>query len=257
MNTAAAAVVTRYGTLSGDASSFEAALATPLPVTLWANRLRISGDRLAALLEADGLAVHKIPWQDGAFRLAADARPGLSWLYKAGLFQIQEEAAMLPVKLLDPKPGERVLDLCAAPGNKTAQIALALGNRGTVIANDVHSGRHAGLHVTIARLGLQNITTTAYDGASYPYEAGSFDKVLVDVPCSGEGTIRKGYGAHQPVSDDFRRKLCGLQRALLRRAIDLCRPGGWIVYATCTFAPEENEAVVDQVMRERRGEVAW
>jgi NOL1/NOP2/sun family putative RNA methylase len=252
---AADTLVTRYGALSGDASSFEAALTTPLPVTLWTNRLRVSDDRLAALLKTDGFTVEKVNWLDGAFRLATDSRPGLSWLYKAGLFQIQEEAAMLPVTLLDPKPGERVLDLCAAPGNKTAQISLALGNRGTVIANDVHSGRHAGLHVTIARLGLQNITTTAFDGASYPYEAGSFDKVLADVPCSGEGTIRKGYGAHKPVPEDFRRKLCGLQRALLRRAIDLCRPGGRIVYSTCTFAPEENEAIVDQVIRERPGEI--
>lgn len=248
-------VIDRYAALSSDASAFAAALATPLPICVWANPLRLDRDTLIPLLAEDGLEGEPVGWSEHAVRLAPDARPGLSWLYRAGLMQVQEEAALLSVRLLDPKPGERVLDLCAAPGNKTAQIALALGNRGTVIANDISSGRLAALHAAISRLGLVNVTTTASNGAVYPTPDGYFDKVLADVPCSGEGTLRKVHGKHRPVSDKFRNWLTGTQRGLLRRAVDLCRPGGRIVYSTCTFAPEENEAVVDEILRERPQEL--
>jgi NOL1/NOP2/sun family putative RNA methylase len=249
---AAEAVIERYGDLSGDKASFAAMLTTPLPVCLWANRLRITADELADRLRSEGFEFEPVSWNKDAFRLPATARPGQSWLYKTGLCQIQEEAALLPVKLLDPQPGEHILDLCAAPGNKTAQITIALHNRGTVIANDSQAGRLAPLHTTIARLGLVNITTTAMDGVAFPLDSGPFDRVLADVPCSGEGTIRKGPRMHQPVAEKFRDWLRGKQRALLRQAIDLCRPGGRIVYSTCTFAPEENEAIIDAILSERR-----
>ena len=248
---AAEAVIERYGELSGDKAAFAAILATPLPVCLWANRLRITAEELADRLRSEGFEFEPVAWNKDAFRLSATARPGQSWLYKAGLCQIQEEAALLPVKLLDPQPGEHILDLCAAPGNKTAQIAIALNNRGTVIANDSHAGRLAPLHAAIARLGLVNITTIAMDGVEIPRDAGPFDRVLADVPCSGEGTIRKGPRMHQPVANKFRDWLRGKQRALLRQAIDLCRPGGRIVYSTCTFAPEENEAIINSILSER------
>ncbi len=251
LDQAAEAVIARYGELSGDKGAFEEALATPLPTCLWANRLRISPDDLAVKLKAEGFEPDPVEWNVDAFRLPATDRPGRSWLYKTGLCHIQEEAALLPVELLDPQPGERILDLCAAPGNKTAQIAIALNNRGTVIANDSHPGRLAPLHAAIARLGLVNITTTAMDGIDFPLTAGQFDRVLADVPCSGEGTIRKGPGKHTPVPENFRDWLRGTQRYLLRRAIDLCRPGGRIVYSTCTFAPEENEAIIDAILSER------
>ncbi|MBT5050598.1 MAG: RNA methyltransferase, partial [Rhodospirillaceae bacterium] len=107
----------------------------------------------------------------------------------------------------------------------------------------------------ISRLGLVNVTTTGWNGTVYPAPDGYFDKVLADVPCSGEGTIRKIHGKHRPVPDKFRQWLTGTQRGLLRRAIDLCRPGGRIVYSTCTFAPEENEAIVDLILRERPDDV--
>ncbi|NKB22705.1 MAG: RNA methyltransferase [Alphaproteobacteria bacterium] len=247
---AAEAVIERYGELSGDKDAFEVSLTTPLPICLWANRLRIDADDLANRLKSEGFMPDPVAWNEGAFRLPATDRPGRNWLYKAGLCHIQEEAALLPVMLLEPQPGERILDLCAAPGNKTAQIAIALDNQGTVIANDSHAGRLAPLHAAIARLGLVNITTTAMDGIEFPLDIGPFDRVLADVPCSGEGTIRKGPRMHQPVPDNFRDWLRGTQRSLLRRAINLCRPGGRIVYSTCTFSPEENEAIIDAILSE-------
>lgn len=250
-NGAIGAVIARYGGISGDRDAFADALSRPLTPCVWAHPLRLTRDRLAILLAEENISSEPVEWSDTALRLAVDSRPGLTWLYRTGLVQIQEESAMLPVRLLDPQPGERVLDLCAAPGNKTAQIAIALGNRGTVVANDRNVGRLAPLHATISRLGLMNVTTTAHTGIIYPAKDGSFDKVLVDVPCSGEGTIRKGMGKHKPVSDGFRHWLSGTQHALLSRAADLCRPGGRIVYSTCTIAPDENEAIVDRILSER------
>jgi NOL1/NOP2/fmu family ribosome biogenesis protein len=155
--------------------------------------------------------------------------------------------------MLDARPGERVLDLCAAPGGKTARIAFALGNRGTVIANDVSRHRMPALRDTIDRLGLLDVSVTRADGGSLPSAIGTFDRVLVDAPCSGEGTVRKisGSAAHFGAKNALR--LQGRQIALLRKAVQRCRPGGRVVYATCSFAPEENEAVVDAVLREDGG----
>jgi len=245
------AVIARYGEISGDKAAFAASLSRPLTPCVWAHPLRLTRDRLAILLAEENISSGPVEWSDNALRLDVNSRPGLTWLYRAGLIHIQEESAMLPVRLLDPQPGERILDLCAAPGNKTAQIALALGNRGTIVANDRNVGRLAPLHAAISRLGLMNVTTTAHNGITYPATDASFDKILVDVPCSGEGTIRKGAGKHMPVSDKFRQWLNGAQYALLSRATDLCRPGGRIVYSTCTIAPDENEAIVDRILTER------
>ncbi len=245
------AVLARYAGIAGDSKAFAASLSRPLAPCVWAHPLRLTRDRLATLLAEEEISSQPVEWSDTALKLDVNSRPGLTWLYRAGLMQIQEESAMLSVRLLDPQPGERILDLCAAPGNKTAQIAIALGNRGTIVANDRNVGRLAPLHATISRLGLMNVTTTAHNGITYPAKNASFDKVLVDVPCSGEGTIRKGAGKHKSVSDGFRHWLNGTQYALLNRATDLCRPGGRIVYSTCTIAPDENEAIVDQILTER------
>lgn len=165
-----------------------------------------------------------------------------------GRLHVQEEVSLLPVPLLDPQPGERVLDLCAAPGNKTAQIATRMHNRGTVVANDLRYGRVDSMRSTLDRLGIANVSATTYDAANYSPEGGSFDRVLADVPCSCESTSRKQPGVIAQRS--AMRDPTGAQRAILRQAVRRCRPGGRIVYATCTYAPEGNEAIVDAVLRD-------
>ena len=171
--------------------------------------------------------------------------------HTAAEFYTNRTVVKLMTLIMDPQPGDRVLDLCAAPGNKTAQIGVALGNRGTVVANDRNAGRLYALHDTIERLGLLNVSVTIHDGTNLPPAMGLFDHVLVDAPCSCEGTSRK----HPSVLDQGPTarpgSLAGVQRALLHKAVDLCRPGGRVVYSTCTYAPEENEAVVDAVLRDR------
>lgn len=238
---------TRYKPIVDDWAAFQEAVTRPLPATIWTNPLRTTPERLQDLIDAP---LEPVPWQPGAFRLPPGFPAGRHWAYLAGLYHVQEEVSLLPVRLLDVQPGERVLDLCAAPGNKTAQIGAALGNSGTIVANDRSAGRMKAASHTLNRLGLVNVTVTTSDAVNYPKASGYFDKILADVPCTCEGTCRKDRSVTWRVSLRDSRKLAGSQLAILRKAVQRCRPGGRIVYATCTFAPEENEAIVDAVLQE-------
>ncbi|MCC5811543.1 MAG: RsmB/NOP family class I SAM-dependent RNA methyltransferase [Ectothiorhodospiraceae bacterium] len=240
-------VCERYREVVDDWPALVETLLRPLPVTLWANPLRLSRERLVELLARSGIHARPLEWSESALELDPGARPGLHWGFFAGLFQVQEAVSMLPVQLLDPQPGERVLDLCAAPGNKTAQIAVAMRNTGTVVANDLNRGRVPAIRQTVKRLGLMNVAVTVKDGQGLTARAGLFDRVLVDAPCTCEGTFRK-VRVPQVVTDRFRESTTRTQRRLLERAVALVRPGGRVVYSTCTFSPEENEAVVDAVI---------
>ncbi len=244
----------RYRPLIDDWEAFAAALERPLPPVVWTNRLRTAPDRLRELLERDGQAPAPVAWCPDAFRLADGAAPGKGLLGLTGLYHIQEEVSLLPVELLDLRPGQRVLDLCAAPGGKTARIAVALGNRGAVVANDVDWRRLVAVGRNLDRLGLMNVTATAWDAANFPESGGLFDRVLADVPCTCEGTSRKNPGVLEWGGEVERRRTAAVQTAILRKAVRLCRPGGRVVYSTCTYAPEENEAVVDRVLREARSD---
>lgn len=240
----------RYRPIVGDWSRFLDALSRPLAPAIWTNTLRETPERLASHLAEFGLELEPLSWFPGAFRLPPQSKPGKHWPLLVGLYHIQEEVSMIPVRLLDPRPGERILDLCACPGNKTAQIAVAMENRGTVVANDITWGRMRALRNTIERMGILNVATTRCDGSRFPRRAGSFDRVLVDAPCSCEGTIRKNSGITEELIAGGYRENVGLQVELLKRAFRLCRKGGRVVYSTCTFAPEENELVVGALLEE-------
>ena len=158
---------------------------------------------------------------------------------------------MLPVLLLNPQPGETNLDLCAAPGNKCAQMSLMMQDTGTIIANDVHGGRLRAVNRHVDRLGLANISVIKFDGTSFPRQPFLFDRVLADVPCTCEGTCRKNPDILTEIPPK-RDKITAIQTAILKRAMQLCKAGGRVVYATCTFAPEENEQVVNAALNEIR-----
>jgi 16S rRNA C967 or C1407 C5-methylase (RsmB/RsmF family) len=263
------AAFARYHSIIDDPAAFGRALARPLPICVWTNTLRTTPERLAEWMRAGGLPVEPVAWHPGAFRLPAvpesgqTIQPGNRIEYVAGLYHVQEEVSMIPPALLDAGPDERVLDLCAAPGNKTAQLAISMQNRGTLVANDRDPYRIRGLRHTLERLGVLNTSVTVHDGANYP--AGSsdsagtsnsagtsvqnaFDKILVDAPCSCEGTSRKHRRASPTSTPDAAARLHGPQLALLRKAVQLCKVGGRIAYSTCTYAPEENEMIVDEVL---------
>lgn len=245
----------RYKPIVGDWAAFATAVTQPLPTTIWANPLKITPEQLETLLARSGIHLEPIGWYPGAYFFPAGVKTGLRWEYLAGLYHVQEEVSLIPVTLLDVQPGERVLDMCAAPGNKTAQISVALQNRGTVVANDRNAGRMRAARQVFDRLGLANVTAVTHDAANLPAEIGLFDKILADVPCTCEGTCRKEPYVLRRASVQKARKMGRVQRAILRKAVQLCRPGGRIVYATCTFAPEENELVLDSILREFAGEL--
>ncbi len=235
----------RYRSIIDDWPAFLDALRRPLPTCIWANTARISPSQLHERLTRDGIAVKPIEWYEGAFRLPPEISIGNRLEYLAGLCHAQEEAAMIPAVLLDPQPGERVLELCAAPGNKVAQMSLKMQQRGAVIANDFNYHRMRALRRIIDRLGLVNVSATLCNAVSYPRPPELFDRVLVDVPCSCEGTSRK---SPEVLLHGRINHLERLQAAILRRGLQLCKPGGRVVYSTCTYAPEENEMAVQAAL---------
>ena len=181
----------RYRPLIDDWDAFAAALARPLPATIWTNTLRTTPERLSRWLAREGVAVEPIPWYPGAFRLPESTGPGKSLAYITGWYHVQEEAALIPIALLDPRAGERLLDMCAAPGNKAVQAAVRMDDRGTIIANERRVHRVGVIRRSFERLGITSAAVTVGDAANLPRGIGVFDQVLADVPCSCEGTTRK------------------------------------------------------------------
>ncbi len=192
-------------------------------------------------LKKDFPEASKSPWNRDVYRLPRNASPGKNMLHWRGEYYVQEESASLPVEILNPRPGEKVMDMCAAPGGKATQIAEKMDNEGLVVANDDSSKRLQSLHANIYRTGSAIIDVTNYDGRRVP-GTDSFDRVLVDAPCSGEGNnARRSFKAS---SKEERDHLSDLQFQLLEKASQLIKEEGTVVYSTCTFAPEENEAVI-------------
>ena len=178
---------------------------------------------------------------------------GRSLEHLLGYYYVQEIASMLPVLALKPRPGELVLDIAAAPGSKTTQIAAAMKNTGTIIANDVNLKRLKILASNMERCGVVNSIITRRDGIALCKrlkDAGFlFDKILVDAPCSGEGTLRSSPITYQMWNIHTIKSLSKLQKGILASALEILKIGGEIVYSTCTHAPEENEEVVDFVLK--------
>ncbi len=246
-----------FGEFTDDWDGLIDSLQRPLPTCIWSRPGRLDTEAMADLLREEGLDPHPVRWLADApgttLNLPAEVSAGRHWWYCAGLAHAQEAVSQLPVLLLEPAPGQRVLDMCAAPGGKTAQIALAMGNRGTVLANDFSPERIAALQGNLDRLGVVNVSTTWYHGGNYPVAAGPFDRILVDAPCSSEGTLRRNRSLVDKIGPARSARMASRQRALLRKAVKLCRPGGRVVYSTCTFAPEENELVVADMLEQLGG----
>ena len=186
-----------------------------------------------------------VPWEPEGFYYDPETRPGLHVYHEAGVYYLQEASAMAPVVLLDPKPGERVCDLCAAPGGKTTQIAGRMLGRGFLVCNEINPKRAKILSRNIERMGVANaLVTNEHPETLASRFPGFFDRVLVDAPCSGEGMFRKEEAAVTDWSQETVQMCARRQREILDSAARLVRPGGRLVYSTCTFAPEEDEETV-------------
>ncbi len=203
---------------------------------------------MAILLGSRGVGVEPVGWLTGVYRLRGLDKPGHTLEHYLGLLHVQEEVSLVPPEVLGARPGERVLDLCAAPGGKTARIAVHMQNHGTLVANDVRSARLRALRANCERLGVTNVLITLIDGTRFPVESSGFDRILLDVPCSCEGNLRATPGVAGRPAVPMVAGRSGLQATLLGRAWKLLAPAGALVYATCTFAPEENEVVLDYVL---------
>lgn len=187
-----------------------------------------------------------VPWEPMGYYYDPQARPGLHVYHEAGVYYLQEASAMAPVALLDPQPGEAICDLCAAPGGKSTQIAGRLKGEGLLLCNEIHPARAKILSRNIERLGIANalVTNEAPEALSRRFE-GFFDRVLVDAPCSGEGMFRKEEAAVTDWSPETVQMCARRQSEILDCAARLVKPGGRLVYSTCTFAPQEDEEAVE------------
>lgn len=192
----------------------------------------------------------RIPWTKEGYYYQTRERPGKHPLHEAGLYYIQEPSAMAAVELLDPEPGERILDLCGAPGGKTTHIAARLKGKGLLVSNEIHPSRCRILSQNVERMGIGNAVVTNADAATLAARFPEyFDRIMVDAPCSGEGMFRKDEAVKDEWSPDHV-KLCAIrQKEILDFAAFMLKPGGRMVYSTCTFSPEEDEGSVETFLR--------
>lgn len=194
----------------------------------------------------------RVPWADSAYYYTADTelRPGKHPYHDAGVYYIQEASAMIPASLCPPAPGEKVLDLCAAPGGKTTQLAAAMRGQGLLVANEINFSRASVLSQNVERMGIKNAVVTCHA----PHELAEhfslfFDKIVVDAPCSGEGMFRKEEQALSMWSRENVDLCAARQKDILESAARMLAPDGYLTYSTCTFAPEENEGVILSFLR--------
>ncbi len=199
-------------------------------------------DALNAKEAAKNNVFSKVAWEETGFYYDENVAPGKHPYHEAGLYYIQEPSAMAPVHFLDPRPKDHVLDLCAAPGGKSTQIAGALKGQGILVTNEINRDRAKILSLNIERMGIRNAMVVSEDSfcLSEKFE-GYFNKILVDAPCSGEGMFRKNEIALSEWSLDNVKLCAQRQKEILDNAAKMLLPGGRIIYSTCTFSPEENE----------------
>lgn len=240
----------RYAPLVDDREAFFAACERPLPAVVRINTIKADPDRLRRALDTEGVAYEPVGWHDKLLRLPEDSA-GRNWPYFHGWLHGQEEVSALPALALDAAPGDRVWDSCAAPGSKTTQIAAMMDDTGLVVGNDNNLGRLSALRHNAERLGVTNLAVTNQDGRNFslkPFGFDAFDHAIVDAPCSCEGTVRKNPTTLEEWTLEHVKSVAAVQKGILSRAVQATKPGGTVVYSTCTFAPEENEAVVDHVL---------
>ena len=191
-------------------------------------------------------SIEKVRWSDDGYYIPADFSPGKHLLYLAGLFYIQEPSAMLPANVLDAKPGDHILDICAAPGGKSVKIAADMKGEGILFSNDINETRTKALVRNIELAGCTNCVVLNESPENLSrHMAGYFDKILVDAPCSGEGMFRRDPAAADSWEDFGNDSCVKMQKDILANVDRLLKPGGIIVYSTCTFSVKENEELIE------------
>jgi NOL1/NOP2/sun family putative RNA methylase len=240
----------RYLGIVPDRRRFLAAIELPEPTTVRVRTGRAGQESVLERLRRQGFRLEPVAGLTDVFHVRVAPRAiSKTFEHWLGHFYIQQASTAVAAPALGARPGERVLDLCAAPGGKTTHLSDLMDERGCVVAADRSEKRIRALLGNVYRLLHAGVLVVAADGRTFPGGA-LFDRVLVDAPCSAEGNVRRQGGQVDAPSASYHEYATPLQESLLRRAVELTRPGGTVLYSTCTFAPEENEAVVDAVIRE-------
>ena len=247
--TAQNGIIDRYKSIVDDYTKFSASIREPLKQSFRINTLK--GDERAILdkLREYDPKITKVPWCETGY-VSELTNLGSCLEHFTGQIYIQELTSMMPPLVARDLIGENtVLDCCAAPGSKTTQIAGIMKNKGHIIANDSRHTRLKSLRGNLDRLGVTNTTITLRDFKSFPNTEA--DLYFVDVPCSSEGTIRKKNTVARLWKEKDYERFGKLQKGLLSKACEMAPTGSTVVYSTCTFAPEENERVVSEILREQ------
>jgi NOL1/NOP2/sun family putative RNA methylase len=238
----------RYRSIMPDWSAFMAAAERPEPTVFRVRTGRIDEAELIARLKARGFQTRQLEGLPSFHQVEDGPGPvSLTPEHWLGLIYVQQASTGVAAPVVGPSPGERVLDMCAAPGGKTTHMAELMNDSGCLVASEISESRIRGLLGNVYRLGHPNILVVSGDARDFP-EGPLFDRVLLDAPCSGEGTLRRRGGKPPNQSASFVGYVTRAQKELLEKAVRLTRPGGTILYVTCTFAPEENEAVVSDAL---------
>lgn len=225
--------------------SFLRSYSEPRVYGLRMNPLKSYDPKLVMAYAEDAFGLQPVPWCPAGYYYNEASRPGKHPYHAAGLYYIQEPSAMTAAELLDPQPGEVILDLAAAPGGKTTQIAGRMRGQGVLVANEIHPARAKILSENAERCGVVNaiVTSAAPDELSRRFPA-LFDRIMLDAPCSGEGMFRKDEGAIAEWSDAHVAMCAARQADILEHAAIMLKPGGRLVYSTCTFNRSENEDAI-------------
>jgi len=239
----------QYREIIPNFDAFMESLEKPQPYWMRVNTLKISEEKLVERLHRKGFNLEKYK-NLNAYKIIdmPVKHPGATVEHSLGYYYIQDLSSMASVLALNPQKGEKILDMAAAPGSKTTMIAEIM-KEGTIVANDVNFNRLKSLGGNLERLGITNVIITKKDAKSGNFKI-KFDKVLLDAPCSGEGTIRKNPWGFRVVRDREHKILGRNQKIMLKNASRHVRSGGIIVYSTCTFNPWENESVVEYGIEE-------
>lgn len=232
--------------LGEEFEAYRAALEMPLLHGLRVNTRKISVEEF---MRISPFSLRPVPWIENGFYVDAKDKPSKHPYYYAGLYYLQEPSAMTPACFLPVTPGDRVLDLCAAPGGKSTELAVKLQGQGILVSNDISNSRAKALLKNLELFGVGNMMVASEPpGKLLSYFTGYFDKILIDAPCSGEGMFRKSYSMVTAWEKNGVELFAGLQREILRDAVRLLAPGGMLLYSTCTFSPEEDEQAVEYLL---------
>ena len=212
------------------------------------NPMKITEEELA---EGSGFSLDPIPWTKTGYFYKEEDQPARHPYYSAGLYYLQEPSAMTPAARFPVEPGERVLDLCAAPGGKATALGAALQGKGVLVANDISNSRAKALLKNLEVFGISNafVTNEVPQNLAERFE-GFFDKVLIDAPCSGEGMFRKDPAVIKTWEEERPEYFAKLQKDILKNGVRMLRPGGKLLYSTCTFAPVENEGSISWILEQ-------